>query len=196
MENLLTILEIQLLMVIVMTGSLLAQTTNSSSSDPDLKETVLGRLPLNDVQFTEDVLLDVSARSRIECSKKCVETEGCVMCTFPSSPQGPPGHCRLHSQLQTAADGKQSMPGAKSLARRRTCNGSYVLLCDRCLKAGDGEVKYTTARQDCTDTQGGLAGGNSPEELDCIRSFAKDNEQHFASECSQINSGKAMILKL
>ncbi|KAL8625963.1 hypothetical protein ACOMHN_012556 [Nucella lapillus] len=107
--------KIQLLMMVIMTTPLLALTTNSSSPLLHLKETSFDRRLPNDVLFTEDVLMEVSARSRIECSKKCAETEGCVMCTCHSSPQGPPGHCRNHSQLQTAADGKQSMPGAKSV---------------------------------------------------------------------------------
>ncbi|KAL8598502.1 hypothetical protein ACOMHN_051290 [Nucella lapillus] len=91
--------------------------------------------------------MEVSARSRIECSKKCAETKGGVMCTFQSSLQGPPGHCRLHSQLQTASDDKQSMSGAKSMARRSPCDGGYVPACDRYLKAVKTRMNYTTARR-------------------------------------------------
>ncbi|KAL8625958.1 hypothetical protein ACOMHN_012550 [Nucella lapillus] len=159
-----------MLMVGAMAGQLLA-----SSPQPDLKETPFDRLPLNNVQFTNDVLMEVSARSRIECSKKCAETEGCVMCTFHSSPQGPPGHCRLHSQLQTAAGGNQRMPGAKSVALRRHCDGGYVLACGRCLKGVKRKVVYTTAKQDCTDMQGHLVVIKSHEELKCIFSFVKEH---------------------
>ncbi|KAL8625899.1 hypothetical protein ACOMHN_012491 [Nucella lapillus] len=171
-QDFLTSSEIFLLMLMLMTmaGPLLA-----SSPDPPQRNTSFTCLPQNDVLFTEDVLMEVSARSRIECSKKCVEIEGCVICTFHSSPQGPPGHCRLHSQLQTAADGKQSMPGAKSLALRRYCDGGYVPACDRCLKAVKREVKYLTARQDCTDTQGRLVLVKSPEDTACIRAFGVNN---------------------
>ncbi|KAL8625962.1 hypothetical protein ACOMHN_012554 [Nucella lapillus] len=121
MQHLLTCSQIQFLILVVMTGPLLASSPEACR-DRDIstlsqRHMYFDHLPLNDVQFTEDVLMEVSARSRIECNKKCMETKGCVMCTFHSSPQGPPGHCRLHSQLQTAADGKQSMPGAKSVGK-------------------------------------------------------------------------------
>ncbi|KAL8595385.1 hypothetical protein ACOMHN_024084 [Nucella lapillus] len=116
MQHLLTGSAIQLLMVVIMTTPLLALTTNSSSYYPHLKETFFHLLPLDDVLFTEDVLMEVSAWSQIQCSKKCLDTEECEMFTFHSNPQGPPGHCRLHSQEKTADDAKQSMPGAKSVA--------------------------------------------------------------------------------
>ncbi|KAL8625905.1 hypothetical protein ACOMHN_012497 [Nucella lapillus] len=166
--HLLTNGEIYMLVAIVVTGPSVALTTASSSPDVDLKETHFDYFPLNHVQFTEDVLMEVSARSQIECSKKCVETEGCVMCTFHSSPQGPPGHCRLHSQLQTAADGKQSMPGARSLVLRR-CDGGYVRACDYCQTAVVRWANYTAAVQDCADTQGRLITAKSFAELDCVR---------------------------
>ncbi|KAL8558600.1 hypothetical protein ACOMHN_046318 [Nucella lapillus] len=152
-----------------MIGQLLASTPG-----PNLKGTIFDLLPLNDVLFTEDVLMEVSARSRIECSKKCAETKGCVMCTFHSSLQGPPGHCRLHSQLQTASDDKQSMSGAKSMARRSPCDGGYVPACDRYLKAVKTRMNYTTARQDCRCFQGSLAMAKSSAEIGCLRSFASN----------------------
>ncbi|KAL8575742.1 hypothetical protein ACOMHN_055931 [Nucella lapillus] len=175
MQHLFTSSEIPLLILVVLAGPLLA-----SSPGPHLNETYFDHLPLDDVLFTEDVLMEVSARSRIECSQKCMETEGCVICTFHSSPQGPPGHCRLHSQLQTATDGKQSMPGARSMARRRPRDGGYVPACDRRLKVVKKwpGVKYTTARQNCTDMQGHLVMAKSSAELQCIRSFANNNTRH------------------
>ncbi|KAL8578995.1 hypothetical protein ACOMHN_001957 [Nucella lapillus] len=136
---------IVLVMVLVMAGPLRA-----SSPDPHLRETSFTRLPLNDALFTEDVLMEVSARSRIDCSKKCVETEGCMMCTFRSSYGDPPGYCRLHSQLQTAADGKQSMPGAKSTACTQSSGGGHVSPCNGRLVGGRAKVNYTTAGQQCS----------------------------------------------
>ncbi|KAL8618386.1 hypothetical protein ACOMHN_050154 [Nucella lapillus] len=143
MQHLLTSSQIQFLILVVLAGPLLA-----SSPDPPQRDTSFTRLALNDVLFTEDVLMEVSARSRIECSKKCMETEGCVMCTFHSSPQGPPGHCRLHRQRwQSASDGSQPTTGAKTLvltAPRIVCDGDYELKCGRCLM--DVKEKRSTLR--------------------------------------------------
>ncbi|KAL8578998.1 hypothetical protein ACOMHN_001960 [Nucella lapillus] len=84
----------------------------SSVSAPQLKEKLFSLLPLNDVLFTENVILGVSAMSRIDCSKKCVETRGCVMWTFHPSTRGPPAVCRLHRLLAGSADAKRAMSGA------------------------------------------------------------------------------------
>ncbi|KAL8568563.1 hypothetical protein ACOMHN_058500 [Nucella lapillus] len=169
MQHLLTSSQIQFLILVVLAGPLLA-----SSPDPPQRDTSFTRLALNDVLFTEDVLMEVSARSRIECSQKCMETEGCEMCTFHSSPQGPPGHCRLHSQLKTASDGGQPTTEAKTLARKRHCAGGYVLQCGRCLMAVDKTVKYTTARYDCISKQGRLVTTKTAAEVHCVWSFMKD----------------------
>ncbi|KAL8568559.1 hypothetical protein ACOMHN_058496 [Nucella lapillus] len=170
MQHLLTSSQIQFLILVVLAGPLLA-----SSPDPPHRNTSFTRLPLNDVLFTEDVLMEVSARSRIECSQKCMETEGCVMCTFHSSPQGPPGHCRLHSQLKTASDGRQPTTGAKTLVRTR-CDRGYVPKCDRCLKAVNKRVNYTTAIDDCISKQGRLVMVKTVAEVDCVWSFMKDSD--------------------
>ncbi|KAL8600234.1 hypothetical protein ACOMHN_040695 [Nucella lapillus] len=110
MQHLLTSSQIQFLILVVLAGPLLA-----SSPGPPQRNTYFDHLPLDDVLFTEDVLMEVFAWSQVDCSQKCVETQGCVMWTFHSSPPGPPGQCRLHSQLKTASDGKWGMPGAKSM---------------------------------------------------------------------------------
>ncbi|KAL8567268.1 hypothetical protein ACOMHN_023311 [Nucella lapillus] len=170
MQHLLTSREIQLLMVVaVMTGPL-----SASSPGPHMKETSFDHLPLNGVLFTEDVCMEVSARSRIECSQKCAETQGCAMWTFHARPQRTPGHCRLHSRLHTAADVKKSEPGAKT-RRRRSCAGGYVPACGRCLKAGQRKATYTSARQACTDEQGHLAKATSSALLGCLLSFVKNS---------------------
>ncbi|KAL8602579.1 hypothetical protein ACOMHN_017552 [Nucella lapillus] len=102
-----------LLMLLVLAGSLRA-----SSPGAGLRETSLRRLPPDDVLYTEDLLLETSARSRIECSIACAETEGCAMGTFLSRPPGgSPGHCRLHSRRQSAADGMRSWPRARSVGK-------------------------------------------------------------------------------
>ncbi|KAL8568564.1 hypothetical protein ACOMHN_058501 [Nucella lapillus] len=168
MLHLLTSSQIQLLILVVLAGPLLA-----SSPDPPQRDTSFTRLALHDVLFTEDVLMEVSARSRIECSQKCMETEGCVMCTFYTSPQGPPGHCRLHSQLQTAADGKQSMPGAKTLARRIVCDGDYELKCGHCLMAWVAKKDYWQAKDDCISKQGRLMTAKTAADVDCLGTFIK-----------------------
>ncbi|KAL8602131.1 hypothetical protein ACOMHN_007400 [Nucella lapillus] len=87
---------------------------NSSSIDAHLKETTFERLALCDVVFTEDVLLEMSARSRIDCCKKCVESKGCVMWTFHSGLQSPPSLCRVHSRLQNVSDPRMNVSGAES----------------------------------------------------------------------------------
>ncbi|KAL8568573.1 hypothetical protein ACOMHN_058509 [Nucella lapillus] len=171
MQHLLTSSQIQFLILVVLAGPLLA-----SSSDPPQRDTSFTRLPLNDVLFTEDVLMEVSARSRIECSQKCMETEGCVMCTFHSSPQGPPGHCRLHSQLKTASDGGQPTTGAKTLARIIICDGAYELKCGRCLKAVEKNVNYTTARGDCISMQGRLVTTKTDVKVQCVWTYKKKKD--------------------
>ncbi|KAL8568574.1 hypothetical protein ACOMHN_058510 [Nucella lapillus] len=130
MQHLLTSSQIQFLIFVVLAGPLLA-----SSPDPPQRDTSFTRFPLNDVLFTKDVLMEVSARSRIECSKKCMETEGCVMCTFHSSPQGPPGYCRLHSQLKTASICEKLTTEAKTLVTQcyqcddPQCNHQSLVTC-------------------------------------------------------------------
>ncbi|KAL8625966.1 hypothetical protein ACOMHN_012558 [Nucella lapillus] len=63
-------------------------------------------------------------------------------------------------------------------ALRRHCDGGYVLACDRCLKAVNRKVNYTTARQHCTDMQGHLVMAKSSRELNCLRSFARTKKLH------------------
>ncbi|KAL8569567.1 hypothetical protein ACOMHN_044705 [Nucella lapillus] len=155
----------------------------SSAIGSNLRETLLTRLPLGDVLFTEDVLREVSAWSQVDCSKKCAETEGCVMCTFHSSPQGPPGHCRLHSQRKTAADGKKIASGASSFAlpaspspkcttTPATCDEGYFANCGMCLLSLEDELTNTAAQNYCGQLDGAqLVMPKTLADLMCVKSF-------------------------
>ncbi|KAL8618421.1 hypothetical protein ACOMHN_050189 [Nucella lapillus] len=107
---------IVLVLVVVGAGPLWALTAQPSGPAVRVKETSFSRLALTDLLFTQDVLLEGRAMSRVDCSKKCVDTRGCVMTTFHPSPQGPPHHCRLYSTLHQATDPSRHVAGADSFA--------------------------------------------------------------------------------
>ncbi|KAL8578999.1 hypothetical protein ACOMHN_001961 [Nucella lapillus] len=149
---------------------------STKESGPQTKSKTLTALPLNDFLFTEDVLLEVSAWSRIDCSKKCVETEGCGMCTFRSSHGDPPGYCRLHSQLHNSTDQWKIASGAKSLALYWSCAEGYEMRCGRCLRVVHRNVSYTDAQQGCRDSnQGQLVMPKTFAEVYCAHMFMMEN---------------------
>ncbi|KAL8618424.1 hypothetical protein ACOMHN_050192 [Nucella lapillus] len=116
MKQSLSMEMIVLVLVVVGAGPLRALTAQPSGPVVRMKETSFSRLALTDLLFTQDVLLEGRAMSRVDCSKKCVDTWGCVMTTFHPSPQGPPHHCRLYSKLHQATHPSCHVAGADSFA--------------------------------------------------------------------------------
>ncbi|XP_076454770.1 uncharacterized protein LOC143289613 [Babylonia areolata] len=161
--------------------------TEGSTSTTHTTQTSLTRLPaLSDALFTEDVVMDVAARSRVECSKQCVQTQGCVMCTFhhsaQASPGGSGGECRMFGRLHVLADDHLQASGAKSYGlagatREPRCDADYVLVCGRCVKSVAVKTNYTAARDHCSQDadQGHLVVLTTVEDMDCIGPFVQEN---------------------
>ncbi|XP_076442997.1 uncharacterized protein LOC143281635 [Babylonia areolata] len=94
--------------------------TEAGASSPELmKNAFFKTLPRFDVTFTQDVLWERDARSRIECEVMCTAEAQCVMATFtPSAAADAPrrGSCRMHRKRQTSVMGQEAAPGARSSA--------------------------------------------------------------------------------
>ncbi|KAL8618418.1 hypothetical protein ACOMHN_050186 [Nucella lapillus] len=125
---------LRVVLVVVGAGPLWALTAQPSGPAVPMKEAHFSRLVLTDLLFTQDVLLEGRAISRVDCCKKCVDTRGCVMTTFHPSPQDPPHHCRLYSTLHQATHPSRHVAGAKSFA------------------ADPSIVKHTTSADSPTET--------------------------------------------
>ncbi|XP_076454769.1 uncharacterized protein LOC143289612 [Babylonia areolata] len=172
--------EMPLLLVLLTAGQSFAPSSGSSASG-FINNVVFARTQsVDDVLFTEDVVADVAARSRIECSKQCVQTRGCVMCTFhhsaQASPGGSGGECRMFGKKHTAIqEGQKAAPGAMSFVRL-PCPPGYVQRCGRCLHAVKRDLVYTAAQQQCRATDGGrLVMPRTAWAVGCVLQFMIEN---------------------
>ncbi|XP_076454539.1 uncharacterized protein LOC143289453 isoform X2 [Babylonia areolata] len=146
----------QLTQLLVLTLFLTAGVPLATASDIHMRRASFTYHPSNDNAVIEGFsLFEVPARSRIECSKKCVETEGCVMCTYYPSPQRLSGRCQLYYEQHNLTTSNWRMAeGAKTYAR--VCPEGYFVGCDHCLLAVDDPANYTEARNSSYSVAGGL----------------------------------------
>ncbi|KAL8617648.1 hypothetical protein ACOMHN_047894 [Nucella lapillus] len=98
-----------------------ATTTTTTTTSSPLTTITFRTIPLPDVLFTEDLLWEKPARSRIECSAMCRGDARCVVVTFQpggvtgEGPPRQPGRCRSHLNPQSNAKRKEAASGARSL---------------------------------------------------------------------------------
>ena len=69
---------------------------------------------LDDVIFTEDVSFDVSARSKLDCARQCVNTANCASFTYQTSDVT--SSCRGYTRVMTSNSSSVHVTGARGYA--------------------------------------------------------------------------------
>ena len=86
----------------------------------------------NDVLFTEDIMLQSLARSKLDCGRQCSNQMGCMTFTFTFTKGSPLGSCRGHSSVMSSGRSKTSSVGSRSLILREmlvTCTYFDLYCC-------------------------------------------------------------------
>ncbi|KAL8617264.1 hypothetical protein ACOMHN_067701 [Nucella lapillus] len=142
-----------LLSLILFPGHLSATPRDRCPSLSRFKATYLRHLPFKDVIFTSDVLLEVTARSKVECGLRCVETGGCRMVTFQGGGgvEGVSGRCRIHGKTLAGSEERLPVPGARSyylpdIPMGQCCNSTAQ--CETSAKCTD---QYVCGPRSCPD---------------------------------------------
>ena len=70
---------------------------------------------LNDMVFTDDLIFETAARSKLDCSRQCSSRICCVVFTFTTMTSG--GSCRGHSSAMTSQSDHVTTSKARSYIR-------------------------------------------------------------------------------
>ncbi|KAK7503555.1 hypothetical protein BaRGS_00005094 [Batillaria attramentaria] len=83
-------------------------------------ETSLRDHTLDNTVFSDNLMFETSARSRFDCSLRCLGYVGCVSFTFMT----PSAKCRGHSSVPTSASPNSPSPGAETWVYYSTTAGT------------------------------------------------------------------------
>ncbi|KAK7484333.1 hypothetical protein BaRGS_00024458, partial [Batillaria attramentaria] len=77
----------------------------------DVTQTVFSNIA-DDVMFDECLINSMTARSKLDCARRCSSDPNCKTFTFTKG--SPTGTCRLHSHVMTLQSPRSAAPGARS----------------------------------------------------------------------------------
>ncbi|KAK7484327.1 hypothetical protein BaRGS_00024452, partial [Batillaria attramentaria] len=77
----------------------------------DVRQTLFSNIA-DDVMFDECLINSMTARSELDCARRCSSDPNCMTFTFTKG--SPTGTCRLHPHVMASQSARSAAPGARS----------------------------------------------------------------------------------